>query len=309
MKTKRLQANQIDEAATILHQGGLVVFPTETVYGLGADGLNETAVKQIFIAKGRPSDNPLILHIHDPAQLEEIVMNFPQAAQALIQAFWPGPLTLVFQKQSHIPAVVTASLNTVAVRMPNHEIALDLLKTINRPVAAPSANISGRPSSTKFNHVMDDLEGKVDAVIDGGSSVIGIESTVVDVTTTPPTLLRPGYISTSAIESVLGYKVQVSSMSETPRSPGMKYQHYQPSIPVYWRSGNRDRIKKEMNQHGKHIAVIENPTEHSLYALLRENDNKNYDVIVVVTKEAETLPEGLRDRLTKASANYKSLEE
>lgn len=307
MKTKLLQSTQIDEAATILLQGGLVVFPTETVYGLGADGLDEIAVKGIFNAKGRPSDNPLILHIYDAKQLHEIVEGVPDTAQPLIQAFWPGPLTLVFNKQPHIPAVVTAGLDTVAIRMPNHEIAHNLLKAVNRPIAAPSANLSGRPSSTKLDHVINDLDGKVDAVIDGGNSVIGIESTVLDLTTTPPTLLRPGYISTSEIESVLGFHIQTSLNSETPKSPGMKYQHYQPSIPVYWRSGNPSRIQEEMNHYGTRIGIIEHPTEQLLYALLRDYDRQQYDVLVVLTEPSETLPEGLRDRLSKASVNYKFL--
>lgn len=307
MKTKLLQSTQIDEAATILCHGGLVVFPTETVYGLGADGFDEIAVKGIFNAKGRPSDNPLILHIYDAKQLHEIVEGIPDTAQPLIQAFWPGPLTLVFKKQPHIPAIVTAGLDTVAVRMPNHEIALNLLKEVNRPIAAPSANLSGRPSSTKLDHVINDLDGRVDAVIDGGNSVIGIESTVLDLTTTPPTLLRPGFISTSEIESVLGYHIQTSLSSETPKSPGMKYQHYQPSIPVYWRSGNPSLIQEEMTQYGTRIGIIEHPTEQLLYALLRDYDRQKYDVLVALTEPSETLPEGLRDRLTKASVNYKFL--
>ncbi len=301
MKTKLLDKTQIKDAAMILRQGGLVVFPTETVYGLGANGLDEMAIANIFKAKGRPSDNPLILHIHDADQLKEIVHHVPESAKILMKKYWPGPLTLVFEKQPHIPHNVTAGLSTVAVRMPNNEIALELLKVVNAPVAAPSANLSGRPSSTKVNHVLDDLDGKVEAVIDGGDSVIGIESTVLDVTTTPPTLLRPGFISIADIELVLGYSIQTSLTSEAPKSPGMKYQHYQPSVPVYWRSGHRDLILQEFKSTSIKVSIIDHPTEQNFYALLREYDKDGVEAIVVITDDPDTLPEGLRDRLTKAS--------
>ena len=304
MKTKLLDKTKIKDAAMILRQGGLVVFPTETVYGLGANGLDEMAIANIFKAKGRPSDNPLILHIHDADQLKEIVHHVPESAKILMKKYWPGPLTLVFEKQPHIPHNVTAGLSTVAVRMPNNEIALELLKAVNAPVAAPSANLSGRPSSTKVNHVLDDLDDKVEAVIDGGDSVIGIESTVLDVTTTPPTLLRPGFISKADIESVLGYSIQTSLTSEAPKSPGMKYQHYQPSVPVYWRSGHRDLILKEMNSIGKTLSIIDYPNAQNFYALLREYDKKGIDAIIVITESSDIVPEGLRDRLSKSSKNY-----
>jgi len=301
MKTKVLASTQINEAATILLQGGLVVFPTETVYGLGANGLDETAVTRIFKAKGRPSDNPLILHIHDESQLQDIVRSIPDSAKILMEKYWPGPLTFVFEKQSHIPANVSAGLSTVAVRMPRNDIALKLLRAVNVPIAAPSANTSGRPSSTRMDHVLEDLKGKVEAVIDGGRSVIGIESTVLDVTTTPPTLLRPGFISKSDIELVLGYSIQTSTTSQTPKSPGMKYQHYQPRVPVYWRSGNRPLIKQEVHQWEGNHPIIEDPSEQTLYALLRDHDQPNVTSIVVITESPDELPEGLRDRLSKAS--------
>lgn len=304
MKTKVLHKTQLKEAVMILRHGGLVVFPTETVYGLGANGLDDQAVMNIFTAKGRPSDNPLILHIHDVAQLQEIVQHIPDSAIVLMKTYWPGPLTLVFDKQPHIPRNVTAGLSTVAVRMPNNEIALELLKAANIPVAAPSANISGRPSATKADHVLEDLAGKVDAIIDGGDSVIGIESTVIDMTTVPPTLLRPGFIQQSEIESLLGYSIQTSSVSEAPKSPGMKYQHYQPRVGVYWRSGNRDLILQEANTIGKTLSIIDHPTEQNFYALLRENDKEGIDAIIVITESSDFVPEGLRDRLSKASKNY-----
>jgi len=302
MKTKILDNHQLQEARFILLQGGLVVFPTETVYGLGANGLDEQAVAKIFSAKGRPSDNPLILHIHDKRQLDDIVLSVPEGADELMAAFWPGPLTLVFEKQPHIPLNVTAGLSTVAVRMPRHEIALALLQSVNVPLAAPSANQSGRPSATTLEHVYHDLDGKVDAIIEGGSSVIGIESTVLDLTTTPPTLLRPGYITKNEIEAVLGKPIQSSTHSDAPKSPGMKYQHYQPRVPVYWRTGNRERIHDELAQMTGVVSIIESPTEQNFYALLRAHDKPDVTAIVVITPPADSLSEGLRDRLDKASS-------
>jgi L-threonylcarbamoyladenylate synthase len=305
MKTLRLNKNQLQEAARILSQGGLVVFPTETVYGLGANGLDEQAVMNIFIAKGRPSDNPLILHIHDAAQLDEIVQHVPDSAKILIKTYWPGPLTLVFQKQSHIPRNVTAGLSTVAVRMPNSDIALELLRMVDLPLAAPSANRSGRPSSTKVEHVFEDLDGHVDAIIDGGSSVIGIESTVLDVTTDPPTLLRPGTITKQQIETVLGCPISTSQESHQPKSPGMKYKHYQPKATVYWRTGDVERIRQEAMTCKGTVSVIEQPHENEFYDLLRQQDNQNIAHVFIITNTPNQLSEGFVDRLQKASMNYK----
>jgi L-threonylcarbamoyladenylate synthase len=304
MKTLRLNKNQLQEAARILSQGGLVVFPTETVYGLGANGLDEQAVQKIFAAKGRPSDNPLILHIFDRSQLNEIVVRVPDVARTLIEAFWPGPLTLVFEKQPHVPTVVSAGLPTVAVRMPNNSIALELLREVGLPIAAPSANQSGRPSSTNVDHVIEDLEGKVDAILDGGRSVIGIESTVLDVTTSPPTLLRPGVITKLQIEDVIGFSIQSSQESNQPKSPGMKYQHYQPNAKVYWRSGNETSIQEEISTLSGSTSIVSHPSEQDLYAQLRQHDQNQVDHIVIITVPREELAEGMVDRLSKAAKNY-----
>lgn len=223
------------EAAELLRQGRLVAFPTETVYGLGANGLDAEAVAGIFKAKGRPADNPLILHIDTVEQLNELATVIPASAQALISQYWPGPLTVVVKRQSHVPDVVTGGLDTVAVRLPSSLIARELIRLAGVPVAAPSANTSGRPSPTAAQDVLSDLEGKIDAVIDAGPCTIGVESTVVDCTTPVPTLLRPGGITYEMLIAVLG-EIEVdpalACSQSIPRSPGMKYTHYAPAAPL-----------------------------------------------------------------------------
>lgn len=221
------------EAGAILRAGGLVVFPTETVYGLGANALDAGAVAAIFEAKGRPSDNPLIVHISRMAQVSELADDFTIQAQRAAEAFWPGPLTLVLPKKPCMPAQVTAGLETVALRMPDHPVALALLDKAGIPVAAPSANTSGKPSPTTVEHVLTDLNGKVDMVVDGGDCRIGVESTVLDMTAEPPVILRPGGISREDLEGVLGHvevdpAVLEHDAAAVPRSPGMKYRHYAP---------------------------------------------------------------------------------
>ena len=178
-----------------LREGGLVVLPTETVYGLGGNGLNKRTCKKIYEAKGRPSDNPLILHIADNSQLDDLVQEVPEVAKKCIDKFWPGPLTIIFKRSDRVPDEATGGLDTVAIREPNNKIAHDILKSVDFPVAAPSANLSGRPSPTKVEHVIEDLDGRVDIIVDGGHSVVGIESTVLDVTVDPPMILRPGKIT------------------------------------------------------------------------------------------------------------------
>lgn len=230
----------IKQAANILRSGGLVAFPTETVYGLGADGLNGQAVRKIFAAKGRPADNPLILHIFDLKQLEEIAAAVPDCAQRLIDKFWPGPLTLILPRGDRVPDAVTAGLDTVGVRMPDNDIALAFLAACKVPVAAPSANVSGRPSPTSALDVMDDLGGRVDCIIDGGKCSVGIESTVLDVTRPTPVVLRPGAATVEDIRSVVG-EVAIDPCADgiddcatsTPaRSPGVKSRHYAPIAPL-----------------------------------------------------------------------------
>ena len=324
MKTLLLQANQIQTAATILKQGGLVVFPTETVYGLGANGLDGKAVEKIFSAKGRPSDNPLILHIHQESQLDTLVTEVSNEAKQLIKAFWPGALTLIFRKSGIVPNEVSAGLSTVAIRMPNQPLALALLEAVNVPLAAPSANRSGRPSSTTLAHVMTDLDGRIDAILDGGDTLIGMESTVLDTTTVPFTILRPGSITKAMIEDVLGQPVLVATdVPATPKSPGTKYNHYQPIGDLKWYFGELQAIKQQVS---KEDVVVIAPIEwidefegvravslgslndqstmrKEFYSLLREMDEQHIKRMILVTPEKSKLEEDLVDRFEKASTS------
>ena len=245
------------KAAKTLQQGGLVAFPTETVYGIGANALDEAAVQAIFEAKGRPQDNPLIIHIHSTAQLETLTQSISPAAQRLMDAFWPGPLTLIFPKHPDIPHFVTSGLDTIGIRMPSHPIAAKLLAAANIPVAAPSANRSGSPSPTQAAHVISDLSGHVHMILDGGNTNIGVESTVVDTTCNPVAVLRPGGITKEALESVLGegqvrlhYHAQqqlprggeTAAADEPPKSPGVKYRHYAPKAKVILFQGSQPHV-------------------------------------------------------------------
>lgn len=225
----------IDRAAGILKSGGLVAFPTETVYGLGADGLNAQAAAKIYTAKGRPSDNPLILHIADMEKLNILATDIPESARKLAEAFWPGPLTMIFKKNPIVPDGTTGGLDTVAVRMPGHPVARALIIASDINIAAPSANLSGRPSPTCGMHVIDDMNGRVDMIIDGGETSMGLESTIVDVTCTPPMILRPGFITREMMEAVVG-ETQIDKgvlgkpgENMRPKAPGMKYRHYAPA--------------------------------------------------------------------------------
>lgn len=254
MKTITLkggQAEDIARAAELLRQGELVAFPTETVYGLGADAINEEAVKGIYQAKGRPSDNPLIVHIYQREQLFLLAREISTVAELLIERFWPGPLTLIFPKTERVPSCITGGLDTVAVRMPSHPVALDLLQACGLPIAAPSANRSGKPSPTTAEHVLYDLSGRIAAVVDGGTAAVGLESTVLDITRKVPVILRPGGITREQLEAVIG-PVEVAadygSSKETPRAPGMKYTHYAPEAPVKICRGNRQQVAAELQQ-------------------------------------------------------------
>lgn len=229
---------KLAQAAEILRRGGLLGIPTETVYGLGADGLNEDAVRRIFAAKGRPQDNPLILHIPSADWLERYCADIPPAALALAQRFWPGPLTMILKRKAVVPDVVTAGLDTVGMRCPDHALCRRLIAAADVPVAAPSGNTSGRPSPTKASHMLEDMGGKIDAILDGGDCDVGVESTIIDVTVTPPRLLRPGGVTLEQLRAVLG-EVEVDpavtrflEAGERPRAPGMKYRHYAPKAPV-----------------------------------------------------------------------------
>ena len=229
---------KISAAAKILQEGGLIGLPTETVYGLAANGLNEEAVKRIFVAKGRPQDNPLILHVTGPQWLPRYCEDIPPLAYVLARKFWPGPLTMILKRKAIVPDVTTAGLDTVGVRCPNHPVTLAILREAGVPVAAPSANASGRPSCTSAQDVLEDMDGKIDGVVDGGPCTVGVESTILDLTVTPPRLLRPGGLSLEALEQLIGHidvdkaVTRALEEGEQPRAPGMKYRHYAPKAPV-----------------------------------------------------------------------------
>ena len=240
MQTKYLRdsAEDIRQAAAILRSGGLVGIPTETVYGLGANGLSSEAVKKIFAAKGRPQDNPLILHVPEAAWLERYCRDVPESAYALAERFWPGPLTMILPRRDMVPDATTAGLDTVGVRCPNHPVTLAIIREADVPVAAPSGNTSGRPSPTCAAHMIEDMDGKIDAIVDGGPCGVGVESTIIDLTCTPPRLLRPGGLPLEALEEVLGEVAVDAALlrplgeGEKPKAPGMKYRHYAPKAPV-----------------------------------------------------------------------------
>jgi len=255
MITQRLTKLDIDQAAAILKNGGLVGIPTETVYGLGANGLNPEAVANIFKAKGRPQDNPLILHIPAADWLERYCQDIPDAAYQLAKQFWPGPLTMILRRKSVVPDVVTAGLDTVGMRCPDHAVCRAIIQRADVPVAAPSGNTSGRPSPTAAGHMLDDMDGKIDAIVDGGPCAVGVESTIVDLTCTPPRLLRPGGITLEQLESVLG-EVAVDDAvrrkmgeGEKPRAPGMKYRHYAPKAPVTVVKGDAEQTARYIAAH------------------------------------------------------------
>jgi L-threonylcarbamoyladenylate synthase len=256
----------LSQAARILVSGGLVAFPTETVYGLGANGLEAQAVAKIFQAKGRPSDNPLILHIAEANEVLQLVQTIPANAWALMERYWPGPLTIVMERKSVVPDQVTGGLNTVAIRLPNSVIARELIRLTGLPIAAPSANLSGRPSPTTAQAVFADLAGRVDAVLDGGPCDIGVESTVVDCTTPVPTLLRPGGITLEMLMETLG-EVEIDPALEqaqlVPKAPGMKYTHYAPAAPMTLLQGDGAAVAAALTEkvlqavgQGKRIGAV-----------------------------------------------------
>ena len=238
METKRLSQQDIQTAADLLRIGGLVGIPTETVYGLGANGLDPAAVGRIFQAKGRPQDNPLILHIPGADWLERYCRDIPAAAYELARRFWPGPLTMVLRRRDNVPDQVTAGLDTVGMRCPAHPLCRAVIQAADVPVAAPSGNTSGRPSPTTAAHMLEDMDGRIDAILDGGPCSVGVESTIVDLTCTPPRLLRPGGITLEQLRAALGEVAvdpavtRLMGAGERPRAPGMKYRHYAPKAPV-----------------------------------------------------------------------------
>lgn len=315
--TELLKPDEIHRAAELLRQGKLVAFPTETVYGLGAPIFNPDAVQSIFTAKGRPSDNPLIAHIHHLDQVKEIAQDIPDFFYRLADAFFPGPLATVLKKHSSVPSVASAGLDSIAVRMPAHSIASKLLECVGEPLVAPSANLSGKPSSTQAKHVLDDFEGKIAAVIDGGKTDIGIESTVISLLGPVPVLLRPGSISQEAIESVLGCAIEkASSLHQGPvLSPGMKYRHYAPHTPVklfcdlsHLNAYLIDQSYRQRMFLSRLFASLPCPVDHftlsskDFYSRLRHADQKNYSEILILCDEEIQKDAGLMNRLTRCAA-------
>lgn len=312
----------IARAADVLRCGGLVAFPTETVYGLGAAVFNRHAVARIFEVKGRPADNPLIVHVSSQAMLDGVVRDVPETANRLMEAFWPGPLTLVLRRSRRVPSIVSAGLDTVAVRLPADPVALQLIRLTGQPIAAPSANRSGRPSPTTAEHVMRDLDGMVDLVIDGGPTPIGVESTVLDITGAVPVLLRPGGVSKEAIERVLGCSVSLAPESGPMRSPGTKHKHYAPAcrvIPVD--PGGWEDALQRVRQGGGQIGVIArttpeflgetisyyrsipgDETEYArhLFAAFREAEEAGVDSLLVETVHETGVGLAVMDRLRRA---------
>lgn len=305
---RKVDENCIDEkimkeAGALLKAGALVAFPTETVYGLGANALDAKAAAKIYAAKGRPSDNPLIVHIADMEGLKLITEEIPEAAYQLADKFWPGPLTMVLKKSDAVPYGTTGGLDTVAVRMPSHPIALEMIRYGGGYIAAPSANTSGRPSPTLASHVLDDMNGIIPMILDGGAVGIGIESTIVDLTEGVPTILRPGFITKEMLEEVVG-EVQIdkglSADSKTPpKAPGMKYRHYAPKADLMIVEGAREAVIEKIN------------------ALVQENESKGVRTGIIGTEETiSRYPSGIvksmgtrRDELSISSHLYSILRE
>lgn len=333
---ENIDYNIIKEAAGIINRGGIVVFPTETVYGIGADALNDEAVSKIFEAKGRPQDNPLIVHIAKIEDLYDLVRQVPKNAKLLAKKFWPGPLTMILDKNELISDKITAGLGTVAVRLPVNKIALALISESKKPIAAPSANISGRPSPTEASHVIEDLMGKVDMIIDGGSTYIGLESTVVDMTSSVPMILRPGGVTRKDIISVLGqccYDPAIIKSQDKiiPKSPGQKYRHYSPKAKVILYKGEIEKVVQRINEdydkftsQGSKVGIMSTvQTEEfykekikicigdrtklltissNLFKGLRDFDHMGLDIILSESLDEEDLGKAIMNRLDKSAS-------
>jgi L-threonylcarbamoyladenylate synthase len=341
MRTEILSATEehIARAAAVIRAGGLVAFPTETVYGLGADALNKDAVRKIFLAKERPADDPLIVHIAHAQQLTQLARQIPQRAWDLAEKFWPGPLTLVLPKTDRVPPVTTGGLDTVAVRAPAHPVAQKLLERSGVPIAAPSANRFGRPSPTTAQHVWEDLDGRIDLIVDGGPTPIGVESTVLDLTQEPPMVLRPGGVTLEELREVLSEVRLLNSSEAAKRSPGTRYRHYAPRARVLLveqgaaeaalkrlsgkrvgvlvhrdltprppsRSGKGELPSPRRGGAGGEVIVIQMPQSlkayaRRLFAVLRELDAQGVDVIIVEKLEERGLGRAIMDRLRRASS-------
>ena len=332
---KNYNKNELTDAANFIKEGKLVLFPTETVYGIGADGLNEEAVKKIFIAKGRAQDNPLILHVSSVKMIEKIAKNITPLEYKLIDNFFPGPLTIILNKKDIVPKNVSANLDTVGVRMPENIIAHDLIELSNTPIAAPSANISGRPSGTNIQDIFEELNNRVDYIIDGGETNIGLESTVIRVIDNKIHILRPGKITYNNLikygEVIIDTHVLSNiKKNETVTSPGMKYKHYAPNtkcILIY--SKNKEKMLKEMKKlESSNTLVITNEKNvkyfktaisygktledisHNIFKILRKIDKQNKDLIIIEGVKTEGLGLAIMNRLIRAcSHNYIEIKE
>ena len=328
--------DDLAEAGEIIRGGGLVAFPTETVYGLGGNALDPDASARIYAAKGRPSDNPLIVHIADMSELAPLANEIPPMAKRLAGRWWPGPMTLIVKKSPAVPRATTGGLETVAVRMPSHPVAAALIRAAGVPIAAPSANLSGRPSPTSASHVIEDLDGRVDMIIDGGNSDIGLESTIIDLTGEEPELLRPGFVTIEEIRALTGSAgvdpavFAPPSEDLRPKAPGMKYRHYAPKAPLTIVEGEAEAVAarigglcREAAASGKRCGVIcsrqmagridaplirilgeegsADDAARSLFAALREMDEKEADLIYAESLPDEGLGMAVMNRLRKAA--------
>ena len=341
MDPENIDKKLLEKAGRILKAGGLVAFPTETVYGLGGDALDPEASKKIYAAKGRPSDNPLIVHIATMKQMERVAEDIPESAYRLAERFWPGPLTMILKKSAVVPYETTGGLDTVAVRMPAHKAAFSLIKESDVLIAAPSANTSGRPSPTCAAHVYEDLQGKIEMIIDGGSVEIGIESTIVDLTGEIPTILRPGYITKEMLSSVLGavevdqaILVENKDKNLRPKAPGMRYRHYAPRGELTIYEGALEAVVQRINreakkaeQLGKKVGIIateetknqylygeirtigtradEETIARGLYEVLREFDASGSEIIFGESYPSEGIGQAIMNRLLKAAGQRK----
>ena len=329
MRTYRLEADEkgIEQAAEILKNGGIVAIPTETVYGLAASAYDENAVKKVFLAKGRPQDNPLIVHIADMGDLETVAKDIPDSAITAAQKFWPGPLTMIFNRTDKIPASVSAGLDTVAVRMPSDKTAREIIKQ-SVPLAAPSANTSGRPSPTTAQYVIDDLDGKIDAVVMSGDCEVGVESTVITLVTNPPRLLRPGAVTVEQLKEIFPDIVVDNAVLAEPAkgekvsSPGMKYKHYAPKTETYLVEGSSECFAEFVNSKENAAAVCFREEEnkitvpklcygtasdeatlaHSVFSVLRRADNLDVEMIFVHAPSKSGVGLAVYNRLVRAAA-------
>ena len=330
-----IDENEIKKQALLLKEGKTVIFPTETVYGLGANALDEEAVNKIYEAKGRPSDNPLIVHIYNKEDINKLADNISEKAIKVMDAFWPGPITIVLNKKDIVPKTTSGGLNTVAIRMPAHKIAQALIKESGIPIAAPSANISGRPSPTKGAHVKDEMQGRVSGIILGDDCNYGLESTVLDMTEDTPMILRPGSITKEDLENLIGEVLLDPSLekkedNKKAKAPGMKYTHYSPNAEVYIVSGDKENVVNEVNRRIKEnsnnnlktgvMCLEENKYKYdgfcislgktldevgsNLFGTLIEMDNNNIDIIYSEEFPNEGVGRAIMNRLLK-SAGYK----